>query len=232
MAHEHAAAIELGRCLRSARLKRWRSQRSIAVDAGVSQPVISRLELGGGDRVPLGTWAAVARAVGLQLELSGPAVDNGARWHGLVIEAAKSGGWSATSSSGETMLTRSDDRIIVHAWEVVTVVTLEIERLHASIEQEKLRGGRVSGIVVVPATGDNRRRMSELRDEVRDVFPSRANAWYAAIVNPHRPMPDDPGVIWAFPDGKRLRPASILPSWIWTSVGDGPRFATGRRRRR
>jgi hypothetical protein len=83
-------------------------------------------------------------------------VDNGARWHGLVIEAAKSGGWSATSSSGETLLTRSGDRIIVHAWQVVTVVTPEIERLHASIEQEKQRGGRVSGIVIVPATGDRR----------------------------------------------------------------------------
>ena len=232
MAHDPAVAVELGRRLRSARLGLRRSQRSIAIAAGVSQPVVSRLELGWGDGVPLATWAAVARAVGLELELSGPGPGTWARWHRLIIDAAKSGGWSATSSSDETLLTRSDDRVIVHAWEVVTVVTSEIERLRGSIEREQRRGGRVSGIVVVPATGHNRRRMSELRDEVRDVFSSRANAWYAAIVNPHRPMPADPGVIWAFPDGTRLRPASILPSWIWTSVGDGPRFATGRRRRR
>jgi transcriptional regulator with XRE-family HTH domain len=232
MAHDPAVAVKLGRRLRSARLNLGRSQRSIAIAAGVSQPVVSRLELGGGDGVPLATWAAVATAVGLELALLGPDPDTGTRWRRLIIDAAKSGGWSASSSGGETLLTRSEDRVVVHAWEIVTVVTSEIERLRASIEREQRRGGRVSGIVVVPATGDNRRRMSELRDELRDVFPSRANAWYAAIVNPHRAMPADPGVVWAFPDGRRLRPASILPGWIWTSVGDGPRFATGRRRRR
>lgn len=232
MAIDHETAVDLGRRLRATRLELVRSQRTIGTIAGVSQPVVSKIELGGGAGVPLATWDAVARAVGLRLDLTPSSDDRTARWHQLIIEAAHNGRWTASSSRDETLLARADDRVVVHAWDVVTVVGAEIDRLRSSIERERRGGGRVSAIVVIPATGHNRRRVSELRHELRDVFRTRANAWYAALVNPHRPMPAEPGIVWAFPDGKRLRPATLLPGWIWTSVGDGPRFATGRRRRR
>jgi hypothetical protein len=153
----------------------------------------------------------------------------------LIIDVARSGAWMVSSSSrgdDETILARADERVVVHASDVVTVVRADIDRFIAAIERERESPGRASGIVVIPATGDNRRRVSELRDELRDTIPARANAWYATLVNRHRPMPSSPGIMWAFPDGQRLRPASLLPGWIWTAVGDGPRFATGRRRRR
>ena len=117
----------------------------------------------------------------------------------------------------------------MHVWDTVTVVGSDVARFRASIERERAAAGRVSGIVVIPAIGGNRRRVSEVREGLRDVFPARGNAWYAALVNAHRPMPSEPGILWTFPDRQRLRPATVLPGWIWTAVGDGPRFHTGRR---
>jgi hypothetical protein len=222
--------LEFGREVRAARLRMRRSQAKIAAAAGVSQPLISKMELGRGGGVPLATWSTVAGVLGLQLELV-PLMDGRAGpWQRLIVETARSGDWTASSTGDETLLSRGDDRVVVHAWDVVTVVTADADRLMAAMAREGEAGGRVSGIVVIPGTGDNRRRVSELRAELRDAFPARANAWYAALVNPHRPMPAAPGILWAFPDGTRLRPASLLPGWIWTAVGDGPRFATGRRR--
>jgi hypothetical protein len=145
----------------------------------------------------------------------------------MIERIATHGGWTAESLSDETILSRADDRAVVHVWLVVTNVAHDIERFRGSLE-----GQHTSGVVVIPGTAHNRRRVSEIREDLRDAFPARSNSWYAALVNPHRPMPDKAGILWAFPDASRLRPASILPGWIWTRVGDGPRFATGRRWRR
>ncbi|HET8786821.1 MAG TPA: hypothetical protein VFM38_14370 [Candidatus Limnocylindrales bacterium] len=88
-----------------------------------------------------------------------------------------------------------------------------------------------NGLVLIPATGANRRRISESRDTLRGVFPTPGNRWYVALVSDGRRMPDEPGILWTWPDCSRLRVASSLPGWIWSKIGDGPRFATGRRRR-
>jgi transcriptional regulator with XRE-family HTH domain len=70
MTMDAETVVELGRRLRSARLQLRRSQRSVGAAAAVSQPVISRMELGRGGGVPLATWQAVADVVGLRLGLA------------------------------------------------------------------------------------------------------------------------------------------------------------------
>lgn len=223
--------VEMGRRLRAARLRARRSQRAVGKQVGVSQALISKLELGRGSGVDLATWLVVAGAVGLRLEFGPRSTELIAKCQRLTVETAESGGWTAIRGSDETILARAGDRVVVRAWDPVTSVAHEIDRLGASVEQQRASGVRVSGLVVIPATGPNRRRVSELRGELREKFPARGNAWFAALVNASRPMPDEPGILWAFPDADRLRPATVDPGWIWTAVGDGPRFATGRRRR-
>ena len=230
MTSDPVALIEMGRRLRAARLEMRRSQRTVGAHAGVSQAVVSKMELGRGGGVDLETWLSVAGAVGLPLEVGPSSTDMLARCHRLIADVAESGGWTATMEPGETILARGCDRVVVHAWDPVTVVAYEIDRLTASLEQQRAQGAYVSGVVVIPATGANRRRISELRNELRDQFQARGNACYGALVNPRLRMPEQPGILWAFPDAHRLRPATLNPGWIWTAVGDGPRFATGRRR--
>ena len=209
--------VAMGRRLRSARLDIPRSQGAIGRDAGVSQSVVSRMELGHGGNIDLDTWCSVARAVGLRVTFEAIDAEDATREDGtcrrMVADLATRGGWSPGPGSIETILTRADDVAVIQAWDLVTSVRSDTE----------------SGVVVIPATGANRRRITELRDELRDTFPARPRDWYAALVNPHRPMPAEPGILWAFPDCLRLRPATFRPGWIWTAVGDGPRFATGRR---
>lgn len=130
-------------------------------------------------------------------------------------------------SADETLLMRGEHRVVVRVWDLVTVVEPEIARLTQAMQRECGRG-----LVVIPATGANRRRVSEVRDGLRATFSAPANHWYAALVNDRRRLPDQAGILWARPDCRRLLLARELPGWIWTSIGDGPRFATGRRERR
>ena len=79
--------------IRRARLHLGLTQRDVAAAAGVSQPVVSRIELGYGDGLPLSTWRSVALAVGLALSLERSAGNDVGRC-GLVGLAAV-GGWIA-----------------------------------------------------------------------------------------------------------------------------------------
>ena len=217
-------SIALGRELRTARLADFRSQATLAEAAGVHQSVISRMELGKGANVALATWKAVAEAVGLRMTLHG-AEDGSGRFatHRMVAELASRGGWNATMTPDETVIARGRDRAVVHVWEHVTTIGPDVARFRASVERERTVASRASGIVVIPTIGWNRRRVTELREELRDEFPAAGNAWYRALVNAHRPMPADAGILWAFRDRTRIRPATVLPGWIWTAAAEGPR---------
>lgn len=217
-------SIALGRQIRAARLADFRSQDGLAERVGTHQSIISRMELGNGGNVDLATWHAVAEAMGLRLTLDG--VDHGQRGlatHRMLAELASQGRWDATITSDETILARAEERAVVHVWEHVTTIDPELDRFRTSVGRQQTAGARASGIVIIPTIGWNRRRVTELREQLRDEFPAQGNAWYAALVNARRPMPSDPGILWAFRDGARLRPATVLPGWIWTAATEGPR---------
>ncbi len=235
MHDERHAAAHLGTELRRARQRCRMRQSDVAARIDCSQSMISRMELGGGAYMPLATWAAAAEALDRRLvvdivherpEL--PREDSLAvRCHRAITREAQGGKWSAVteirSRPGhqeiETVLARASDTVVVHAWDVVTRVATRLEMLLASVDRERSGpdGSSVCGLVVVPSTPGNRRRMTEERALLGTAVPALAAHWYAALRNAHRPVPISAGVLWLDRHAGRLLPAPLLPGWIWVT---------------
>jgi transcriptional regulator with XRE-family HTH domain len=209
--------------VRRARYAAGLTQREVARLAGVSQALISRLELRGGVNVPLGTWVRVAEVVGLDWHVTFPtdhqrlSHDIQRRCHGLVATLAGEGGWSAWTTIAddpgrtETVLEREErhEVAIIRVWDVLGNVPAEIGLLEERLDQERDDRGvgwRVGGAVVVVATGSNRRRLIESRSAVGVAFSSRAAEWLAALGKVRVPLPTRPGLIWTDEKLERLRP--------------------------
>jgi transcriptional regulator with XRE-family HTH domain len=102
-ARARSVAARLGVALRDARRSSRRTQAEVAARAGVSQTLVSRLELGHGHESSLETWACVAAAVGEQLvgflELAPGATPprdiEHLRRQSALIETAAAGGWTS-----------------------------------------------------------------------------------------------------------------------------------------
>lgn len=206
--------------------------------------MISRMELGGGARMPLATWAAAAEAVDLRLVVdlvdARPDVlprdgSLAVRCHRTIAREARIGEWTAETEirsqvghqAIETVLTRkSGSVVVVHAWDVVTRVAASLEVLRSSVARERTGsdGIAVGGLIVVPSTPGNRRRMTEEHAILERETPALAAHWYAAIRNAHRPMPTDLGVLWLDRQGGRLVPAPLLPGWIWITPDHASRI--------
>jgi hypothetical protein len=247
---EDDPATHLGRQLRRGRQAARRRQQDVAEDVGLSQPVISRMELGAGGRIGLDVWATAAEAVGLRLEVDFVDAAEQPEWSGsahpclaMLVDFAASSGWSVLDAAAlddqTTVLGRHSPDVrrleiaIARVWPTVTRVDLAIEVFLQLIEQQRhlVPEAEVSGVVIVPATYANRRRMTESRNDLRPAFPVTGRAWFGALASRTPPMPEQPGILWAFPDCERLRPAPFLPGWVWTVPGDGPRFMRPRRER-
>ena len=238
---QHAAA-HLGTELRRARQRCRMRQSDVAARIDCSQSTISRMELGGGAHMPLAVWAAAAGAVGRRLVVdlvdTRPDVPQEAslalRCHRTITNEARVGGWSAVTEIRsrigpdeiETVLVRASTTVVIHAWDVVTRVAARLEILHASIDRERTRADAASvcGLVVVPSTHANRRRMTEEQAQLKEAVPALAAHWYAALRNAHRPVPIDTGVLWLDRHGDRLLPAPLLPGWIWVTPDHGSRI--------
>ena len=227
----------LGDRLRRARHRgRW-SQADVADRAGVSQATISRMELGAGGSITLDTWSAVAAATGVRLvaDLRSEAGREPAwpdweacpataarRCHALIDDEARRGGWTAvTHIAGdtiETVLARPvrGEVAIVRVWDALASVDAAARDLLRAIEREReLRAVTidVGGLAVVLYTAGNRRRVAESRPILREAVPASGARWVSALRHPRLPMPRDPGLIWASPDGWRIRPTPHRPGW-------------------
>lgn len=239
MANRDAAAVA-GTELRRARYHRRQRQRDVAAAAGCSQATISRLELGRGSTFSMALWSAVADAVDCRLAVellprTAPTADDetlAVRCHRAVCDLSRLGGWSAVTvierRAGdeivETVLERGPERVVVHAWEVVTDVERHVDALVASLERETGHGVPAAvGLAIVPSTFGNRRRMTEAAELLRPAFPTFANAWYGALRNPARPTPVDHGVLWTDRHGRRVVPAHAVPGWAWATTDHASR---------
>jgi transcriptional regulator with XRE-family HTH domain len=226
---EEIAAM-LGDRLRRARQEgRWR-QTDIAERAGVSQATISRMELGGGGSITLDTWSAVASATGLRLtadlrsntDAAREAAPAARRCHSLIVDEAQGGGWTAVTEIAsdliETVLFRPlrGEVVIVRVWDAIASVDAAARELLQAIDLERERRGAsvdVGGLVVVLYATGNRRRVAEGRAILREVVPASGARWVGALRHPRLPIPREPGLIWAVPDGSRIRPTPHRPGW-------------------
>jgi transcriptional regulator with XRE-family HTH domain len=213
------AAIQRER-IRRARLVARLRQSEVAALAGVSQTMVSRIELGRGGSVPFGRWTAVAATVGVDLlgtldDSLPTSLDVLRRCHRLVADRALEGGWSAWTDlqANETLLVRPSrqEAAVVQIWDAIGSVPAAIGSFADRLTREALThpdSWRVSGAIVVPATGPNRRRMTESDAAIRVGFPVRGAQWLGAL-GQLAPMPGRPGVIWTDQRMDRLRP--MLP---------------------
>lgn len=221
----------LGDRLRRARLVSQLDQREVGARAGVSQSTISRMELGLGANVPLATWQRVAAAIGggLEADLAParpevPQLDVAGRCHELLTELGRQGGWSSVTTrvartdgtvhSIETVMVRPRHRevILARVWDVIGDVEAAIDELHESVEREQAIHGlewTVGWTAIIPASGTNRRRMTEVEPLLLLAAPMFGARWLNALARESVPMPSRPGLIWTNGQVARLRP--MLP---------------------
>jgi transcriptional regulator with XRE-family HTH domain len=242
MQDEQDAAAHVGTELRRARQRCRMRQSDVAGRIDCSQSTISRMELGGDAHMPLAAWAAAAGAVGRRLVVdlvdTRPDVPQEAslalRCHRTITNEARVGGWSAVTvirsrpshEEIETVLSRASESVVVHAWDVVTRVAARLDMLHASMDRERsgADGASVRGLVVVPSTHGNRRRMTEEQALLRASVPALAADWYGALRNKHRQVPVSAGVLWLDRHADRLVPAPLIPGWIWVTPDHASRI--------
>jgi transcriptional regulator with XRE-family HTH domain len=211
-------AHRLGLDLRRARLAQSKVQARVGARYGIAQSTWSRLELGVGGSISLDVWEAAANALGLVLaaDLVGPAPSDpldGIRR--LVLGLAEQGGWSShTTDDGQVRLSRAARReaAVVGLWDVASDVVAGVDDLTRAIGLEAHRrpkDWRTGGVLVVKASGPNRRRLSEASDLLDEVFPDSGTRWMTALRTPTSRMPDHISFCWASGDATRLTPARL-----------------------
>lgn len=217
-------AARAGARLRRARYAARMRQRVLAETVGVSQATISRLELGHGSRIPLGTWVRAGAAVGLNLDIAlRSETDQAAaamqlRCHRIVARTAAEGAWSAWTTAEPddpaltaTVLERPErqEAAVISVWDSLGSVPAAIDSLERRLDVERRvrgHGWRVSGVVVVTPDGENRRRLIEDGPAIARVMSSWGDDWLAALRRFRVSMPEHTGMLWTDLRVERLRP--------------------------
>jgi transcriptional regulator with XRE-family HTH domain len=228
-----AIAKRVGTGLHESRLAVRLTQAVASRRAGVSQSTWSRIERGATTSTSLETLAACAAAVDTQLACfieARPGADlprdiEHLRRQELVIATAQPGGWSARPEFGidpaerrsravDVLLERGAGREIA----VVEVVDLladagaDLRGLAdkvSAIRRASPPHCRVSGLLVLRATGRNRATVAELAGLFAARFPASSRAWLDALTHPSSRMPDGDGLLWSTVKGDRLQVARL-----------------------
>lgn len=228
-------AVRLGRGLRDARQALGMTQREVAERAGVSQPEITRLELGRGWTTGIDTWAACAAAVGTQIAAfleQAPGADlprdlQHLRRQHLVVVTSRSGGWRPEPEallpgdgprprSIDVLLTRAQRReaAVVEIWDLLLDGGAAMRGLEAKVHATRQRLGpawHVEGLLVVRGTLRNRRLVAELWAVFAARYPASSLAWLHALARVQAPLPPGAGFAWTDVPGRRLVAARLRP---------------------
>ena len=205
-------AADWGGRLRSARLQRGASQRDVAAQASISQATWSRMEIGSGGAVPLGTWVEAADVLGLDLVPPEP-LDRS--YDGSIDRLMETGGWRAGGRVGDARWFDRDarrrpglrtllpaERAVVRVVSVLVDEAREWARLGSGVETVRRAtpsGFGVSGLLLVVRTSPNRRR-------TRDRSRRSDGRWLMALRDPGAAMPLRTGWVWLAPRGTHLLP--------------------------
>jgi transcriptional regulator with XRE-family HTH domain len=223
----------LGIGLKERRLALRMTQKGLGAKVGRSQTEICRLEQGHGATASLGTWAACAAGVGLQLaaflELAAgadqPRDMEHLRRQNLVVVIATPGGWDANPEwllpgdgprprSIDIFLTRAARReaAVVEIWDLILDGGHAMRSLEAkvvAVREQLGEGWEVHGLLVVRATQRNRRLIRELSALFAARYPASSQAWLRALTDPTHSMPGASGFAWTDVRGKRLFAARL-----------------------
>ena len=215
-------ARRLGAVIRSARKRRGLTQRSVAIQAGISQSEVSRIELGLGRSVSLLTWLALADALGLRprFELARdwqeePADAGHLAIQELLLRLARSTGCHGTfelpispddPSRSIDVFVRDDERrrlIVEEAWnsfgDMGSGARSFDRKLAAARDLAIATGGDrpydVGGVWVVRATRRNRTLVARYPEIFARRFPGSSAGWVATLTKGLEPPPE-PGLVW------------------------------------
>ena len=175
-ARARSVAARLGVALRDARRSSGMTQAEVALRAGVSQALVSRLELGHGHESSLETWSCIAAAVGEQLvgflELAPGATPprdiEHLRRQSALIEAAAGGGWTSLpelaidrgpvrSRSIDVALIRAASReaVVAEVWDWFEDVGASLRGLDAKVAMLGARLADEPGATGWPGNDDD-----------------------------------------------------------------------------
>ncbi len=215
----------LGVRLRRARSRLVMTQAEVAAISGVSQPMISRMELGRGSASPLASWVAVSVAIGIDL-LARPDTEP-AFGRAAILTLANEGGWTPFAFDASTVTIHRPPRRVpglehprVVAGERAAVLVVDVltdlEQIIAfahTTERVAMRdapdGWSVGTLVVVRRTTSNQRRLSESLASAREAYPDSGSAWIGALRSPTSTMPKRSGLVWVDAHGTRLLPTGL-----------------------
>jgi DNA-binding XRE family transcriptional regulator len=215
-----------GVLVRRARLRSGRTQAEIGRDVGLSQPTISRMELGRGDCFPLASWVAVANATGVVLS-AGPeptppfGVD-------AVAAIAASGRWTVAAKTPFLVIEREPrsiqrfgrahatpgERAVALVTDVVTDVDAVVAELLDALGRARVStpvGWATGAVLIVRQSPSNRRRLTAADDRLSTWFPRLGGGWLRALEDLAAPMPARLGALWLTDRATHLVPMGLLP---------------------
>jgi transcriptional regulator with XRE-family HTH domain len=228
-----SVAGRVGTGLREARLARGRTQASVAWEAGISQPFLSRIERGRELGVSLVALTACASALEVQLAAFIEAMPGASlprdiqhlRRQALVVRIAEPGGWTAEPEAalpGDGPWPRSIDVLLIRAirrevavveiWDLLADGGEAMRGLEAKVLATRRRLGpewQVQGLLVLRATRRNRSLVRDLAPLFAARYPASSAGWLRALADPRSPMPGAPGFAWSSVAGDRLAAARL-----------------------
>jgi transcriptional regulator with XRE-family HTH domain len=193
-----AALGQLGGDLRAARRAAGLTQSDVAVAAGTSDSVVSRIELGESPSVAYELLVRVAAVVGLDLPLRaypGPDPVRDQAQIDLLVTLRRrvhaSLGWISEVPIGIARDLRAWDAVISgRGWAVAVEAETRLTDLQAVLRRVALKArddNRPIVILVVADTRHNRHVLHVARDLVREAFPVSGSAALDALTRGGRP---------------------------------------------
>src|SRR4051794_5550341 len=224
----------LGARVRQAREQRGWSQPKLAEQVGVTRFRIGQIERGSGAGVPFDLWYALALVLKLPLRielgrdpLAEPTDAGHLKVQELMLRLARQLGiarfFELPTRPTDPSLSvdvgwRDDTRrvlILNECWNTFGSVNAAVRSTHRKIaEAEQLAntlGGdgpafHVASCWIVRDSRRNRELIARYPEVFATAFPGSSAGWVAALTDPARPVPSNPGLVWCDVHASRLVP--------------------------
>jgi transcriptional regulator with XRE-family HTH domain len=200
--------------VKAARNRRRLSQAGLASKVAISRPRLSDIESGDGAGVPLETWFAIAKALGIYLRFEfgrDPQAELRDAGHldiqELVVRVAAQGGWTPeweSRTGGRWTDVRLEDRmagriLIVECWNTFGDLGAAIR----SSDHKSKELGDAGLLWVIRDTRANRELVLRYAALLASRFKGSSVGWVGALVGGEE-MPGESGLVWCDVRATRL----------------------------